>query len=134
MQSMVTYQCGHSERATLYGGHYDDQIARLRQRLCPACYRAERLAQDEALLTDMPLPALTGTDKQVAWARQIRAEVLLVLIAYADNPRYVPEHDTILAATRRLADAQTTARWWIDHMSDLPRDLVRPYWDSAPTV
>lgn len=71
------------------------------------------------------MPALTGSEKQVAWALRIREELLDVLTAgrqrldtldqaHPNTQRSVRLMDAALDALRR----QTRAAWWIDHRSD----------------
>jgi hypothetical protein len=58
------------------------------------------------------LPTLSGSEKQVAWATEIRANA----IASAEGAAHTAEHRTILLpAFHEAAATKTDARWWIDN-------------------
>lgn len=87
MKYYVTFSCGHEGEVNLYGKakDRDRRIAWYEEEgICPDCYRKmkeeERRKADEELAayadkikTEWNLPELEGTEKQVAWARKIRA-------------------------------------------------------------
>lgn len=65
-------------------------------------------AADAEELADLRLPALTGSEKQVRWAKDIRAKVL---VGFKKDPSMTPERwEEIVEAARKV----TEARWWID--------------------
>ena len=70
----INYTCGHTERVQLYGKHADRDriIAAKERRACPECEAKQ--AQEQAASDG--LPALTGSDKQISWASDIRARWL----------------------------------------------------------
>lgn len=59
-------------------------------------------------------PALTGSQKQVAWAQDIRMTAVAAIVHSADGEQKARPY--IEAAL-----ARTEARWWIDR-----RDLLKP--------
>lgn len=87
MKYYVTFSCGHEGEVNLYGKakDRDRRIAWYEEEgICPDCYRKmkeeERRKADEGLAAyadkieaEWNLPELEGTEKQVAWARKIRA-------------------------------------------------------------
>lgn len=87
MKYYVTFSCGHEGEVNLYGkaAERDRRIAWYEEEgICPDCYRKmkeeERRKADEGLAAyadkieaEWNLPELEGTEKQVAWARKIRA-------------------------------------------------------------
>ena len=87
MKYYVTFRCGHEGEVNLYGkaAERDRRIAWYEEEgICPDCYRKmkeeERRKADEELAayadkieTEYNLPELEGTEKQIAWARKIRA-------------------------------------------------------------
>ena len=97
----IEYACGHTEQQQMYGknSERDRRAAAMGRDDCPACRRA---AADKAA-TDQGLPQLTGSDKQIAWATDIRARALRLLPADRSD-KLRPE---------------TSARWWIDHRNML---------------
>jgi hypothetical protein len=127
----VTYSCGHTGSVQIYGkiDGRQAQADHMATRLCPECYAAKKKADKDAQITSqrtqtpqteakvpLDLPDLTGTDKQIAWARDIRAQYLQALQARglkwdavkanADHPKVRPELDKLLT---------TDAKWWINH-------------------
>jgi len=91
--------CGHgSERIQLYGKHTGREriLEAIERQPCPKCRLKAAYAQHPEL------PELTGSDKQVVWAAEIRA-------GYATH---FPERLTKVAT-------ETTARWWIDHRGEI---------------
>jgi hypothetical protein len=128
----ITYSCGHTEAKQLYGK--EAERARYMawaaaKGVCSACAKADRAAACEAVEVEHDLPALTGSDKQVAWARQIRAEKLAAIMAFiAANREKAPEarreeYDTQAAPTVQAILAKGEARWWIDRR-DTPAQTV----------
>jgi len=106
-------------------------------RLCSDCEEKQRTAANaEAAAKNAAsgLPALTGTDKQIAWAETIRANKLEVIrmaragelqkmyleaywgtvrgIAYDDYAMEI--NDPFVDYACSLLTAQTSASWWID--------------------
>ena len=81
-------------------------------RLCPECYRKARnaaaTAAGEAAAAANNLPALEGTEKQIAWAQSIRGKAV-DCIDKADLKDGVRPY--LIAAVA----AHTEARWWIDN-------------------
>jgi len=90
------HACGHAgERYQAYGPNDNRrrQLAALESHDCPSCRRAKADAQAQ----ESGLPTLQGSDKQVAWAAQIRERAL----------RMRPEMAAKLSP-------ETSAKWWID--------------------
>lgn len=126
----VEYKCGHKDEIQMYGkeSSRDAEVERLSHRLCPECYARQRAREAAATAAEQAaagLPALTGSDKQIAWALKIRSELLDVAAdgrqrldaldqAHPNTQRSVRLLDAALDALRR----QTRASWWIDHRSD----------------
>lgn len=99
----ITHSCGHSETVQLYGKHTDRSryMDNAERRQCRDCYNASLVAKT----ADMGLPALTGSDKQVAWAETIRAKALLNAAESLDD---------VGAEVMAIVRAKETARYWID--------------------
>lgn len=87
-----TYACGHEAWTDLRGSQKsrDFQLKRLESEQCPACWGAARIAASKAegaeavakvKASGAAWPALRGTEKQVAWAEQIRARAIVWLEA-----------------------------------------------------
>lgn len=126
----VTYFCGHDGEVDLYGPRREreDRLAWYeRNRLCPDCYRERvRREREEASAKAAEanavrgLPALEGSEKQIAWAESLRAPVAerLSRVEVADAAWATPEaleaaKDAVVLVTEEIL-RQTDAKWWID--------------------
>jgi hypothetical protein len=99
----IKYACGHTDQQQMYGkvSERDRRAEYMGRSKCPTCAAAEAVEKSSAA----GLPVLTGSDKQIAWAAQIRERALRLLPAdRAEKLR--PE---------------TSAKWWIDHRDTLSR-------------
>ena len=125
-QYTVTRACGHTETVALIG-KIKNREWRLENvepsKLCSECYQAELARQREEenreaaeAAKENNLPALTGTEKQIAWAETICHQILAdmdefiytqVRAEYRNDPK-------ILEAVGHIK-GKTEARWWIDH-------------------
>ncbi len=133
MLIQVTRNCGHQEwvRSNAPLRERDTVTARESRKLCAECYAAQRqqeatqrAAQAQQAAQAQSLPQLTGSDKQVAWASDIRQQML---DATADLRRQAqeavahPERDphgtapVVLAVLDEIVSTRTEARWWIDN-------------------
>jgi len=122
----VTRACGHDEVVNLIGKHKDREW-RLEnvepQKLCYECYQTELARQREAANKEaaeaakgMNLPALTGSEKQVAWAETIRQQMLANIDAFVY--KHIKEeyrNDSKLLEVIDHIRNKTEARWWIDN-------------------
>lgn len=139
----VNYACGHSDRMQIYGPTKDRQrqADAESRKLCPDCYRTQRdaanaaqSAVDKAKADAAGLPALLGSDKQIAWAETIRVKMLdevkpIVINSHAqlllaqrgqvllDDPRWLQIQEAVEVQIG-LYRAQASAKWWIDHRQD----------------
>lgn len=133
----VTYSCGHSDTVQLYGPGRDRErkIEWMEESgLCPDCYKAKMQAQRDAahkeagekaasyLSTRPDLPALVGSEKQIAWANTIRAGILADAEKYGEALTKAPQPGEGGDLVRKLYPiwytdlcGQSSAKWWIDH-------------------
>lgn len=119
----VTYACGHTDTIQLYGKVSDREkrLAYLATIDCPDCYRNKQLQAAKAQTAD--LPDLQGSDKQISWATQIRAEVFAALDKYSkliEADQNAREQGKIVARKmfadfRAAMTAHTDCRFWIDN-------------------
>lgn len=142
---MAKYQvqatCGHSYEVQLQGAYRERErrLERLAEEACPECREAANTAQttqraqqaSEQAQAD-GLPELQGTDKQIAWAADIRATILeqaadlearnAAAIAAGTAPiEMTTQVATYLASLR----TQAQASWWIDRRSETALSLLR---------
>ena len=93
--------------------------------MCPKCYKEharaeERRKNEEAIAaTGATLPPLTGSEKQVAWAEDIRAE------AVANAVKKLKDDVDKAAIIADLCSGKTEAKWWIDTRYNIVFDKER---------
>lgn len=124
----VRHTCGHSTDYTLYGKgtERERKLAYFAGQPCRDCIRDEELRRAQTKAEKQALPALIGTEKQIAWAERIRYEALLVIertipddqldIAQPIPERvaWEPGETTTLRAVIEKTRRQDDCRWWID--------------------
>ncbi|WP_210211003.1 hypothetical protein [Rhodomicrobium lacus] len=129
----IAYSCGHTADKQLYGKHDERQsyIAWAgKSGICPACAAANAQRAAEAVESEYALPALAGSDKQVAWARKIRAEKVGEAVKWMDAvAAKVPEAKLEAYAEQRARAlqaffAKTSASYWIDNKDANGRTLT----------
>lgn len=131
----VRRSCGHVEECKLFGKIEERKrrIARMETSPCKECVRASHEDENVAAATANSaagLPTLNGSDKQIAWAEQIRqravtafAEAQSVIEAAAPDADSRQRALDTLATIRTRTMGTTDAGIWIDI-----RDRVnRPY-------
>lgn len=113
----VTHTCNHQVDHQITGPVKGRQNRAdwLATQPCTACKRGE--ATQAAAKANSALPALEGTDKQIAWAETIRAtqvakltELRDRLVKIANSPEVAAKVETIIAAEIN----RTKASEWID--------------------
>lgn len=132
----IKHRCGHEVEHQIYGtdvrGERERKAAWLAKGDCPRCARAATTAVQAAenvvaaeLASAEGLPAMTGSEKQVAWATTLRQQTLDKLIERAAGLARLPgtaeqhqELDDLAARARVALVARTEARWWIDRRTN----------------
>lgn len=90
--------------------------------------KAAKQAQEDGL------PALRGTERQVAWAEQIRQNKLVALNAFADELAAKGKTKTaqnVSMTTEYILHTKASARWWIDNRDATARALVDGNYEAA---
>ncbi len=160
----IEFSCGHTDTIQLYGktSERESYLEWAKDnKLCPECWAAaKQKAREEASEqaaqenTEFGLPALTGTEKQVAWAETIRKEKAQHIFSvlknhekhltkaredqeYADRMLKAFAEDGFgsiedaFVAARAAAEAilgEASAHWWIEHRD---ADIGRLILDKA---
>lgn len=111
----VKFACGHTAEIQLFGKESERQrkIKYLEESgMCPSCYKKQQEeakkaaeAQAAAEASEMGLPELTGSEKQVVWATKIRNGLMESISKMQD------------AAFKIIENAKETGK----HQDDLPR-------------
>ena len=114
------HACGHPSRYLSESQAARAMIAQWATEDCGACVRFARDLEAIQTARELGLPDLTGSDKQVSWARSIREDARVMLGTYMDK------HSTAsdMAASEALLYGITDAAWWID----------RKDWDASMLV
>jgi len=140
-QYPISWKCGHETTVNITGtnvrGERERKAESLARLACPACRRdgeqarrAEASAQAAAVNAAAGLPALQGSDGQVAWAEGIRRDAIDSVL---DSVRRSGAGDLaadVEAIITRAAARETAARAWIDARLD-PREVIRARMDKA---
>lgn len=130
----ITHACGHTETVELYGkgSERERRIQWLSEKLCNDCYAKPFDTK------------LTGTERQIAWANEIRYYALAEIehnrkIArqewnksnqklwthYSEDEiaQHLEEAETKLNKEEQIAKSIDSAKWWIDNRADTMRAL-----------
>lgn len=134
----ATYMCGHqaSTTNTALRGCSADRVVGWRKGIegsrCPACDKAAvdaRLKEAKERDAVDALPELTGTAKQIAWASDIRRDVLLeaekLLALRVARSGSKPEHAELAEKIIAQIRSWTDARIWIDRARSAVRAIER---------
>jgi hypothetical protein len=138
----INYSCGHSDRIQMYGPTSGRERKKewMERGICPDCYRkqkkeerekASQVAAEQAKKSG--LPALAGSERQIAWADTIRKNALasaqnnvLSRDVFATLPVEKRESSRgvfeVVRTARDRLETETSATWWIDN-----RDSVNRY-------
>ncbi len=136
----VTYACGHTIEKQLYGKTEDRQryIAwAAKSGNCPACAKADKAAVVADMEAEHGLSSLSGSEKQITWARSIRAEKINAIVDwFASVAARVPVDKTEAFADQvalgwQLIAAQSTAGWWIDNRDVAGQTIVEKLYKEA---
>lgn len=119
--------CHNRREADNWESYHADEAT---TRLCPECYRKaaaarrqqEREAENAAAAETagkLGLPAITGTEKQVAWATTIRQRAIdnaLLASAGRTSSGMTDKGRAFIAGI--IAQMSAEAKWWIDHRDE----------------
>ena len=104
--------------------------------VCPECYRAEKELERQqeneraaSLTNELGFAALTGSEKQIAWATTIRQQCYEKVVA--DNQPH-PEYgwNKMIA----VINLEISAKWWIDNRSAVGTTMLKIIGANYPTA
>jgi len=124
----VTYSCGHEGEVQLYGkgSERERKLEWLAEQDCPTCEKAAREARNAKANAaaaqanaSAGLPALQGSDKQIAWAETIRAQFIPGLQAKRAEVQSKATDENAALVTQAVDMIQSiideqSASYWID--------------------
>jgi hypothetical protein len=131
----ITHTCGHEVEHNI-AGKIDDRPRKaqwLREQPCRDCQQQDKIAvareQTARVEQSRELPELSGSEKQVRWAQDIRAAWLVqVEEFYTEGTRRAKaagKEDTngllrnLVDSVVAQATTETAAKFWIDHRNDI---------------
>jgi hypothetical protein len=129
----VLHACGHKEGHVFTGPKWKKEKDAEWQKGqdCTACWSLKQAEEQEALCGVEGLPELAGADRQVSWARSLRAAAISKVKLEAwrmdqDRKRkgLEPALERYLALVLPPLLARTEASWWIDSREVDPMELV----------
>lgn len=133
----ITRLCRHTETVNIsyrYVREKEQEKTALAKMLCSECSkRLETLFKNPGeTIFDLELPPLRGSDKQVAWANELRAQrwahrgALLQTVSLQDakDPLTLPLYRALLAF-----GSMDSARFWID-----TKDIKQGHWGLKSDV
>lgn len=140
-QYYITHACGHTVHHNIFGKGQSEQAAYQETKPCQDCRMAEKSMASASVNAKAGLPALVGSEKQVAWAETIRAKAIGSKHNDVQNLTPTDEHigqvseaygspvdelrrrfALIQAAQEKARDellTTTSAKWWIDNRDDV---------------
>jgi len=128
MKTTIKHVCGHVSTVQLYGSARDraGKEKWLSGQPCLECKRNGQLAAAQAAVGGLgSLPELEGSEKQKAWALDIRATWLRRM---AENAaRYGDKAEMVREALIEAAASRLSAAWWIDNRHNLNAALAPAY-------
>lgn len=114
----VTYACGHEGDVQIYGSGSDRErkARKYGYYLCPDCKYQEarqRVADAREKAQAAGIPELTGSIKQVAWADNIRTQIMS---QYDVSKKQIPDNlqPALDYLMDRIVKTHGSASWWID--------------------
>lgn len=142
----LTYACGHNGREQLVGPYKDREkrLEYLRTCMCPECAataRKERIDQQAKIDSSLGIPSLIGSDKQIAWAQELRKSFLQEWdkmhdcaeknkVKYAeslspeDTEKEYSRAVNLLALAKEQALSHTSACWWINNRFECLKQAI----------
>lgn len=119
----VTFKCGHTETKQLFGPTKEryKKIEWWQENcICSECYKKQQLERAEQYESDNNLVELTGSEKQIKWAKSIRANKLKYIgdMFRSSGLREDEYNNYIKESVLNYFNQFTEASWWIDRRDD----------------
>lgn len=119
----VTYSCGHEGLLYVGGLKSADKAKKIewaeREGLCPTCYaQMMRKSRNEKYNTEAKeneFPELTGSEKQISWANEIRSKFFERLTNATRGIKITERIQQLIDKAMEMLRTINTARFWIDN-------------------
>lgn len=128
----VVHICGHTSEVQLFGSGDDRKrrIAWMEKKICSDCYKKEQIEQATANAKKGNLPDLEGSEKQIAWAIQIRQKRIEEMVARAKRAGATAEQLVeVENVSVAVANSKIQSKFWIENRSDL-NDALAGDWEK----
>lgn len=120
----VEFSCGHTDTIDLVGP-YEERYKKIeffeREGLCPDCYKKKNKKNREKTIAAYKekynLCNMEGTEKQIAWAEDIRKE-FFTHFDDIDLEKIKNENKALIKATITYFANITSSKFWIDNRDD----------------
>lgn len=121
MKVNVTCTCGHIIEIDVFGKNSDRErkIRKIESEECPACQLARRMA---ATKNDTDWCELSGSEKQIVWAHDIRTKKVGELEKMAVANKCAEQFKPFIDC---LKSNFPEARFWIDNRFEAPQFFAR---------
>ena len=125
---MVTHRCGHEVSHNLFGPGKErkSKLMWLAAQECQECYIQKQVAEAMKKSEEMGLPELIGSEKQIAWAVQIRVQKLRELDALKSRIQPGSEGEAKFAETIEILLRNVGSRFWIENRDSSGIEIIRP--------
>lgn len=120
----VTCSCGHTETVQIYGKAADreKEIARREKGICKECWKAQQAESASETTRAFGLAQLEGSEKQIAWANDIRAKIF---DKYGSQLQAATDEKTKNFAAFLVG--QPSAKYWIDRRDSTLRGMAQEW-------
>lgn len=121
----IAYTCGHSETVNLIGPHRsrESRIAFLERGECFECYKQQINQISSKQAEELELPALVGSEKQIAWAETLRIKKLTEIEDAVERLVNDKAYRHVLMAVEKISN-ETSAKQWIEWRFMLPMQII----------
>lgn len=113
----VTHTCGHAMEYNI-SGRVADRESKAKwyeSRACLLCQRASEAKEASAQAQVQGLPALVGTEKQVAWAMALRMRAGKRMEDMYRGQAMTAEASAVVKRATDMLLAEPRAKWWIEN-------------------
>lgn len=119
----VKYACGHVGTVNITGksSERENRLNYLATCDCVDCYKAKKEQECQAFEAAEKLPQLSGSEKQIAWAKTIRREKLNEIKEFLN--RFKSDEGT--KAFEDWAKNQSSAAFWIENRNASAGNLAK---------
>jgi hypothetical protein len=121
----IHYACNHECSVHLIGParSRESRIASLERGECFECYKQHSTEVAKEQAEELELPALVGTEKQVAWAETLRIQQLTAIESEAEHLKDHKDYRHVLMAVEQISN-ETSAKQWIEWRERSPRWII----------